>query len=66
MDLFATVAALMGLAALFSLVNERLLHMEKTIGFMVLALAMRRWTILDSAWNRNRPAPTGKPNPSIM
>ena len=40
MDVFATVAVLMGLAALFSLVNERLLHMEKTIGFMVLALAM--------------------------
>ena len=40
MDVFVTLAVLMGLAALFSFLNERLLHLEKTIGFMVLALAM--------------------------
>ncbi|MDJ0948356.1 MAG: cation:proton antiporter, partial [Alphaproteobacteria bacterium] len=40
MDLFATVAVLLGLAALFSYINEEFLHLEKTIGLMVLALAM--------------------------
>ncbi|MDJ0943677.1 MAG: sodium:proton antiporter [Kiloniellales bacterium] len=40
MDLFVTLAVLLGLTALFSFVNERLLRLETTIGLMVLALAM--------------------------
>ena len=40
MDVFATVAVLLGLAALFSYLNEEFLHLEKTIGLMVLALAL--------------------------
>ncbi len=40
MDVFATVAVLLGLAALFSYINEEFLHLEKTIGLMVLALVL--------------------------
>lgn len=39
MDLFATVAVLLGLTALFSYVNEEFLHLENSIGLMLLALA---------------------------
>ncbi len=40
MDLFVTLAVLLGLTALFSFINEKLLHLETTIGLMVLALAL--------------------------
>lgn len=39
MDLFVTLAVLLGLTALFSFINEELLHLESSIGLMVLALA---------------------------
>jgi CPA1 family monovalent cation:H+ antiporter len=38
MDLFALLAIILGLSALFSYINERLLHLETTIGLMLLAL----------------------------
>jgi len=37
-DLFMSVAVLLGLAALFGYVNERFLKLQSTIGLMVLAL----------------------------
>ena len=40
MEVFTTIAVLLGLTALFSFVNENLLRLEKTIGLMVLALVM--------------------------
>lgn len=40
MDLFMSVAVVLGLAALFGLVNERFLRLQATIGLMLLALAM--------------------------
>jgi monovalent cation:H+ antiporter, CPA1 family len=40
MDLLMSTAALLGLAALFSLINERYLRLQPTIGLMLLALAM--------------------------
>ncbi len=38
MQVFLTVAAILGLTALFSYINERFLHLQQTIGPMVLAL----------------------------
>jgi CPA1 family monovalent cation:H+ antiporter len=38
MHTFLAVAAILGLTALFSYVNERFLHLQQTIGLMVLAL----------------------------
>ena len=38
MQAFMTVAAILGLTALFSYINERLLRLQQTIGLMVLAL----------------------------
>ena len=40
MDLFAVFAIILGLSALFSYINERLLHLETSIGLMVLALGL--------------------------
>lgn len=40
MDLLMSAAALLGLAALFSLINERFLRLQPTIGLMLLALAL--------------------------
>lgn len=40
MDLLMSAAVLLGLAALFSLINERFLRLQPTIGLMLLALAM--------------------------
>ena len=38
MQTFLTIAAILGLTALFSYINERFLHMQQTIGLMLLAL----------------------------
>ncbi|MEA3275158.1 MAG: hypothetical protein U9Q81_07715 [Pseudomonadota bacterium] len=38
MQVFFTVAAILGLTALFSYVNEQFLRLQQTIGLMVLAL----------------------------
>ena len=38
MQAFLTVAAILGLTALFSYINERFLRLQQTIGLMVLAL----------------------------
>ena len=38
MQTFLTIAAILGLTALFSYVNERFLRLQQTIGLMVLAL----------------------------
>ncbi len=38
MQAFMTIAAILGLTALFSYINERFLHLQQTIGLMVLAL----------------------------
>ncbi len=38
MDLFTIIAALLGLTALFGVVNERYLHLPSSIGLMLLAL----------------------------
>ena len=46
MDLFMSVAVLLGLAALFGLINERFLGLQATIGLMLLALAMTLALIL--------------------
>ncbi len=46
MDLFMSVAVLLGLAALFGLINERFLRLQATIGLMLLALAMTLALIL--------------------
>lgn len=40
MQVFLTIAAILGLTALFSYINERLLHLQQTIGLMVLALGL--------------------------
>ena len=40
MDLFMSIAVLLGLAALFSFINERFLRLQATIGLMLLALGM--------------------------
>lgn len=40
MDLFVVMAVLLTLTALFSYINERLLHLEKTIGLMLLAMVL--------------------------
>ena len=39
MEIFQTVAVILGLTALFGVVNERLLGPQRTIGLMVIALA---------------------------
>jgi len=46
MDLFMSVAVLLGLAALFGLINEQFLGLQATIGLMLLALAMTLALIL--------------------
>ena len=38
MQVFLTIAAILGLTALFSYINERFLRLQQTIGLMVLAL----------------------------
>ena len=38
MDLYMSIAVLLGLAALFGYVNERFLRLQSTIGLMLLAL----------------------------
>lgn len=38
MQVFMTLAVILGLTALFSYINERFLHLQQTIGLMVLAL----------------------------
>jgi hypothetical protein len=43
MQTFLTVAAILGLTALFSYVNERFLRLQQTIGLMVLALTISRF-----------------------
>jgi len=40
MDVFTTIAVLFGLAALFAWLNDRFLHLEQTIGLMLLALIL--------------------------
>ncbi len=40
MDLFTVLAIILGLSALFGYINERLLHLETSIGLMVLALGL--------------------------
>ncbi len=40
MDLFMSIAVLLGLAALFGVLNERFLRLQATIGLMLLALAL--------------------------
>ncbi|MEM7025956.1 MAG: cation:proton antiporter, partial [Pseudomonadota bacterium] len=40
MEAFTTIATLFGLAALFGWLNERFLHLEQTIGLMLLALIL--------------------------
>ena len=40
MNLFLSVAILLGLAALFGFINERFLRLQATIGLMLLALSM--------------------------
>ena len=40
MDLLIVLATILGLSALFSYINERLLHLETTIGLMLLALGL--------------------------
>ena len=40
MSLFLTVAVILGLTAVFSYLSDRLLHLEQTIGLMVLALLL--------------------------
>lgn len=40
MDIFTLLAAILGLCALFSYINQRLLHLETTIGLMLLALGL--------------------------
>ncbi len=40
MDLLMSAAVLLGLAAVFSLINERFLRLQPTIGLMLLALTM--------------------------
>lgn len=48
MDVFTTIAVLFGLAALFAWLNDRFLHLEQTIGLMLLALALSAlFAILD-------------------
>ena len=39
MDLFSIVAALLTLAALFSYLNHRYIHLPTTIGIMLIAIA---------------------------
>ncbi|MEA3277275.1 MAG: hypothetical protein U9Q81_18740 [Pseudomonadota bacterium] len=38
MQAFLTIAAILGLTALFSYINERLLRLQQTIGLMLLAI----------------------------
>ncbi len=40
MDLYMSIAVLLGLAALFAAINERFLKLQSSIGLMLLALAM--------------------------
>jgi len=40
MDLFMSVAVLLGLASLFGYLNERYLRLQPTIGLMLLALTL--------------------------
>jgi len=40
MDLFIVLAIILGLSGLFSYINERLLHLETSIGLMLLALGV--------------------------
>ncbi len=50
MDVFVTVAVLMGLAALFSFINEVTIRLEKTIALMLFALvASLLLAVLDAA-----------------
>jgi CPA1 family monovalent cation:H+ antiporter len=49
MQAFLTVAAILGLTALFSYVNERYLRLQQTIGLMVLALGFTLVLMLLSA-----------------
>lgn len=39
MDVFLTLAVVLGLTAVFAFANERLLHLQQTIGLMLIALA---------------------------
>jgi len=50
MSLFLTVAVIPGLTALFSYLNDRLLHLEQTIGLMVLALVLTLALITAQRW----------------
>jgi hypothetical protein len=50
MSLFLTVAVILGLTALFSYLNDRLLHLEQTIGLMVLALVLTLALITAQRW----------------
>ena len=40
MNTFMTIAAILGLTALFSYINERFLHLQQSIGLMALALVL--------------------------
>lgn len=55
MSLFLTVAAILGLAALFSFVNERLLGLEQTIGLVVIAFGAMLVLALLNALGVTRP-----------
>jgi len=50
MDLFIVLAIILGLSGLFSYINERLMHLETSIGLMLLALGLSAVAIVLDAF----------------
>ena len=66
MQTLLTVAAILGLTALFSYINERFLHLQQTIGLVLLALcATLALMVLNGlglgAWVWGPGSPTSRP-----